>query len=45
MSTEQRLSEEEKFCSTLSYALKTNAKTNVLLWKIKLNQTPKPQLF
>ena len=33
MITEQRLSEEGKFWSTLSYALKANAKTNMLLWK------------
>lgn len=33
MTTEQRLSEEGKFWSMLSYALKTTTKTNLLLWK------------
>lgn len=45
MTTEQRLSEEGKFWSTLSYALKTNTKTNLLHWKPNQTKPQSPACF
>lgn len=47
MSTEQRLSDEGKFCSILSHTLKTECKDKPasLENQTKPNQTPKPHMF